>query len=208
MPVTGFYCEKSGFPAQRKLIGNESAVLSSLALCVPIPLHMLRHDKSAPIWLFSFVDLAFLLLIAFTQIAPDRSQAPADLAELEIPQIYGRGTPLANKSSAGVWQLRVHPSSLSGEQIDARTPFELVEPGRAPIAPAIRAIDADELASQLRILHSRASNKPVLAPHPDSRSEDLLVAISMLEDVWKNARTVAVRPGLDVAAGPSNDDAR
>ncbi len=76
---------------------------------------MLHHERSAPIWLFSFVDLAFLLLIAFTQIGPDRDRSPNELAELEIPQIYGRGTPRSGQSATGGWQLRIYPSVTAGE---------------------------------------------------------------------------------------------
>jgi len=43
---------------------------------------MKRRERSAPIWLFSFVDLAFLLLIAFTQLVPDPEKTRAELAEL------------------------------------------------------------------------------------------------------------------------------
>lgn len=165
---------------------------------------MLRHDKSAPIWLFSFVDLAFLLLIAFTQVGPVRDRDSTHFAELEVPQIVGQGNPLASRSSTPLWQLRIHPASPSDET-QVRKPFELIEPDSSPSDPA-QVIDTQDLAARLRLLHDRATAKPVLTPHRDSRSEDLLIAVSLLEEVWQNARTVAVRPGPAVASGP-NDEA-
>ena len=37
---------------------------------------MQQTDGGAPAWLFSFVDLAFLMLIAMTQLAPDPGAKP------------------------------------------------------------------------------------------------------------------------------------
>jgi hypothetical protein len=67
-------------------------------------------------------------------------------------------------------------------------------------------IDATELASHLRLLHDRQLDKPILAPHRDSRSEDLLVAVGLLQNVWQTQRAVAVVPGNAVASGPGSDD--
>lgn len=164
---------------------------------------MLRHDKTAPIWLFSFVDLAFLLLIAFTQIGLPDSTGSVEIVELEIPQIHGRGLPPASDSLGPAWQLRIHPPS--GPEA-ASVPFQLIEPGTAGASSAETTyVSSSELESRLRVLRDRESRKPVLAPHRDSRSEDLLMAVSLLEDVWQSTRTVAVRPGPDVAAGSADD---
>ena len=164
---------------------------------------MLRHDKTAPIWLFSFVDLAFLLLIAFTQIGLPASTDPVEIVELEIPRIHGRGRPPAPDASGPTWQLRIHPAA--GPEATSG-PFQLVEPGTpSPSSTDATYVAASELEAQLRVLRDRESRKPVLAPHRDSRSEDLLMAVSLLEDVWQAQRTVAVRPGPDVAAGAVDD---
>jgi len=154
---------------------------------------MLRHERNAPIWLFSFVDLAFLLLIAFTQIDPAPQADPLlpAIGEIEIPRLETPATPMAGGEDAIRWQLRVHPTDVSADV------FELVETDR----PGKR-IDAAVLASRLELLHDRSAAKPILAPHRDSRSEDLLIAVGLLETVWKTERTVAVRPGPAVASGP------
>lgn len=164
---------------------------------------MLRHDKTAPIWLFSFVDLAFLLLIAFTQIGLPASTNSIEIVELEVPRIHGRGTAPAPDSVGPAWQLRIHPASGSKA---ATAPFQLIEPGTTGTSPTESTyVAASELEARLRVLRDRESRKPVIAPHRDSRSEDLLMAVSLLEDVWQSTRTVAVRPGPDVAAGSADD---
>ena len=154
---------------------------------------MLRHERNAPIWLFSFVDLAFLLLIAFTQIGPVPVAGPvlSAIGEIEIPRLETPARPTTGAQSANRWQLRVHPTDASPDV------FELVEADR----PGTRIAAAD-LASRLDLLHARSAEKPILAPHRDSRSEDLLIAVGLLETVWQGGRTVAVRPGAAVGSGP------
>lgn len=154
---------------------------------------MLRHERSAPIWLFSFVDLAFLLLIAFTQIDAPIPDAARELATIEIPRIHGPGTALDRTPQAAPWQLRVHAPSASLDAEGARPPFSLVEPGTD--AARARGLDADELAQHLATLARREAEKPFLAPHRDARAEDLLTAVSLLDDAFGGARAVAVRPG-------------
>lgn len=162
---------------------------------------MLRHEKSAPIWLFSFVDLAFLLLIAFTQIGQDSDPSALDVAELEIPRIGGVSDALTRKPSAAPWQLRIHPTALLGdgaEDLPGRTPFELIEPGRKGSNPSETSeavgVNAQDLASRLELLRTRKAARPILAPHRDARAEDLLVAVDLLEDVWQAGRGVTVSP--------------
>ncbi|HEB90798.1 MAG TPA: hypothetical protein ENI85_14590 [Deltaproteobacteria bacterium] len=177
---------------------------------------MLRYEKSAPIWLFSFVDLAFLLLIAFTQIGPETEGPPLELGELEIPRIHGPAPPLERDAAAAGWQLRVYPVDHERPREVPRTPFALTLPGtNAAPGPAPKpspptagsdsftaALDATELAAHLRLLRDRGMGRPILAPHRDSRSEDLLIAVGLIEEIWEGGRTVAVAPGPAVASGP------
>jgi len=171
---------------------------------------MLRHERSAPIWLFSFVDLAFLLLIAFTQIGPEFNASALDIGQLEIPRIESAAAPFEGAEANPAWQLRVHPVDPTAVADGAHAPFELLEPGRIPTAAREEAsplarIDADELAAHLELLRQRRQDKPLLAPHRDSRSEDLLVAVGLLEQAWQSQRTVAVVPGTPVAASPEQE---
>ncbi len=216
MQVTGFRFENGFFDTLRNFIGSRAAASSSRSGRGPIPVHMLRYEKSAPIWLFSFVDLAFLLLIAFTQIGPEIEGPPLELGELEIPRIHGRTGPLERSAAASGWQLRVYPTDPERARDDSRTPFALVERGSRSATesdsrksvPSVGSdrvetpLDTAELAADLRLLHERGQARPILAPHRDSRSEDLLIAVGLIEEIWKSGRAVAVAPGPAVASGP------
>ena len=145
----------------------------------------------APVWLFSFVDLAFLLLIALTQMQSGKQMA-VELGEIVVPKISTEtdGMP----SSAPIaWQLRVHPKD--DEQPD-QSPFELLDPARPGES---QRIGEAELRVRLSSLAQRGSERPVLAPDADSRSQDLLTAVSLVEAAWPQRRRATVTP---LAGGP------
>ncbi len=171
---------------------------------------MKRREKSAPIWLFSFVDLAFLLLILFTQLIPDSPPNPIPVAELELPRIEQIEAAAAGAASEPVWQLRIHPLATSDDPAQKRTPFELIEPDATPGArvesATEKAFDARDLEARLAVLHARALPRPLLTPHRDARSEDLLVAVSLLERIWQNGRGVTVVPTPAISAPPRTSE--
>ena len=70
---------------------------------------MQQTDGAAPAWLFSFVDLAFLMLIAMTQLAPDPGAKIPNLGEMIVPKVGAAASTEMGDSAAEVWQLRVHP---------------------------------------------------------------------------------------------------
>jgi hypothetical protein len=145
----------------------------------------------APVWLFSFVDLAFLLLIAMTQLDEGRELA-LELGEIVVPRIHASAEGMPS-SAAARWQLRVHR-----EDEQAASPFELTLPsadGAEEEAPAQR-LDAAALREKLAALQKSGAARPILAPHADSRSQDLLDAVGILEEVWPNRRRATVAPDL------------
>jgi hypothetical protein len=144
----------------------------------------------APVWLFSFVDLAFLLLIAMTQLDEGRELA-IELGEIVVPKIHASAEGMPS-SAAARWQLRVHP-----EDEQAASPFELTLPSAddAEEPPAER-LDAPALRAKLAALKSTGAARPILAPHADSRSQDLLDAVGILEEVWPDRRRATVAPDL------------
>jgi hypothetical protein len=153
---------------------------------------MSASDQSAhgaPVWLFSFVDLAFLLLIALTQLQSGK-QIAVELGEIVVPKISTEteGMP----SSAPIaWQLRVHPKD------DAQvSPFELIDPRRPG---AGERISAPALRAKLAELARSGGERPVLAPDAESRSQDLLTAVSLVEEAWPQRRRATVTP---LAGGP------
>jgi hypothetical protein len=151
--------------------------------------------------LYSFVDLAFLLLIAISQIDINlRDQL--DLGELTVPRIVTSvATPLALDVRER-WRLSVHPP-----EDEAVGPFALVPMDRSAVD---QRMGAEALRARLDALRQAHSRKPLLAPHETSHSRDLLTAAALLEERWPGRRSVAIVPedpsaaeGLPtVSAGP------
>jgi hypothetical protein len=142
--------------------------------------------SSAPAWLFSFVDLAFLILIAMTQIS-DLEGGQRPLRELVVPRVEADSAAELPSQSAALFQVRIH-ARVRGE-----LPFEVV----GPSAIAERA-DAAGLRARLDALHESGEERPIIAPHPDSRSEDLLEAVGLVEERWPSRRRAVV----ELAARP------
>ena len=137
---------------------------------------------NAPSWLFSFVDLAFLMLIAMTQIA---NPGAVDLGELVVPRIAREQTGLTSATLREGWQLRVHPPA------EVEGPFQLVRSSEAVDAAVVR-LDEERLRELLGELDAAGESKPALAPHEDSRSHDMLKAIELLEARWPTGRRALV----------------
>ena len=155
---------------------------------------MNHSDGSAPAWLFSFVDLAFLMLIAMTQLAPDPGAKIPDLGEMIVPRVGAKATTDMSASSAEVWQLRVHPPEA---ELADRPPFELVVIRQGIAQEEGQRIGAPELRSALASLKEERGKKPMLAPHEDSRSQDMLEAAALLEESWPGRRRAAVSRVFD-----------
>jgi len=139
---------------------------------------------NAPSWLFSFVDLAFLLLIAMTQLAAEHPDAP-ELGEMVVPRIQAEATKSLPGEARELWQLRIHPPE------EDTAPFELVHStgeGRD------QRVDLAILRERLVAFKGEGEAKPLLAPHEDSRSQDLLDAVSAIEAEWPSRRRATVAP--------------
>ncbi len=143
---------------------------------------MAAQNSDTPAWLFSFVDLAFLILLMMTQVGSLDSQKGLDLGELIVPRVGENAPAEAMSTGASVTQVRVYPPG------DALPVFELVPPGAA----AVR-VDRTQLRERLMRLRAGSADRPVLAPHADSRSEDLLTAVGLVEDVWPSDRRATVQ---------------
>ena len=55
-------------------------------------------------------------------------------------------------------------------------------------------LDLKTLHAELTRLHQEGTGKPLLAPHADSRSQDMLDALTALEQEWAGSRRAAVAP--------------
>ena len=137
---------------------------------------MAAPHSDTPAWLFSFVDLAFLILLAMTQVGSLDSEKGLDLGELIVPRVGENGPAEALETGAAVTQVRVYPPG------DGLPVFELVAAGGTGVR-----MDRDALRERLARLRAGSADRPVLAPHADSRSEDLLTAVSLVEDAWPSS---------------------
>ena len=143
---------------------------------------MSRSSGGAPAWLFSFVDLtSFLTLVMLATYDPAAGSAPK-LGGFEVPRIARESGEALAQRAGERWQLRVHPPD------GAAPPFELVK-GEA--AEALR-LDETALEEHLASLDRAGAPRPLLAPHEDSRSRDLLAAASLLEVHWPESRVALV----------------
>ncbi len=154
---------------------------------------MNHSDGSAPVWLFSFVDLAFLMVIAMTQLAPDSGAKIPDLGEMIVPRIHASAVTEMGAGAAEVWQLRVHPPQV--ESTDP--PFELVKIEDGVTQENSERIDAPELRIALATLKEERGRKPMLAPHEDSRSQDMLEAAALIEESWPGRRRATISRVFD-----------
>jgi hypothetical protein len=150
-----------------------------------------QSAHGAPVWLFSFVDLAFLLLIALTQVQSGQ-QLAVELGEIVVPKISTETEGMPS-SAPLAWQLRVHPK----DDAQGQSPFELIDPSRPG---AGERVPEPVLRAKLAELAQRGSGRPVLAPDADSRSQDLLTAVSLVEEAWPQRRRATVTP---LAGGPA-----
>jgi hypothetical protein len=149
------------------------------------------EQGGAPAWLFSFVDLAFLMLIAMTLVAAENAAAP-DLGEMAVPRIGEKASKELGAGTAGeFWQVRVHPPSQY-EDGSLEPPFELKLGSGVALGDEAEMLDKDDLRTRLETIHARGSQKPLLAPHEDSRSQDLLDAAALIEEYWPSPRRALV----------------
>ena len=149
-------------------------------------------DGGAPAWLFSFVDLAFLMLIAMTQLAPDPGARHPNLGEMIVPRVAAAATTEIGNAAAESWQLRVHPPEES-----TTSPYELVHFVEGVLQVDGERIESEELRIQLVSLKNSRGARPMLAPHEDSRSQDMLEAAALLEEMWPGRRRAAVQRVFD-----------
>lgn len=149
----------------------------------------MNEHSNAPSWLFSFVDLAFLLLIAMTQLAQDPNDPLPDLGSIVVPRIDEEARQALPSEAHERWQLRIHPDAAGG------TPYELAHLAGDEMTPGER-LAYEGLMDQLRGLETNGVRKPLLAPHGDARSQDLLDAVAALDTLWPGSRRAAIAPRL------------
>ncbi len=170
---------------------------------------MFRNSAGAPVWLFSFLDLAFLMLIALLHVAESPGTGfDLELGQIAVPRIDRSSTEPLPADAAQRWQIRIHPLRDS-DSLAIAAPFSLVPIRHEPTGLArprdARPQDAAELeeagrlkrerlAALLAELRRQETAKPLLAPHRDARSEDFLTALALVQQHWSESSYATVKP--------------
>jgi len=140
--------------------------------------------KSNNIWLFAFADLAFLLLIAYTQIP-----LGITFEEMVIPEVNPDSQYNTLDSRVQSFELRIH--KVSDEEPN---PYQLVlylENGGKSFG---ERIPKDELEGALRAIAREERPEPFIVPDERSFTKDLVWAMSLVKVIWENSSKVTVRP--------------
>lgn len=137
----------------------------------------MRYDDTK-IWLFSFADLAFLLLIAFTQ-ASTLGRQPVHIGEMTIPEVVDAPNISALDQPRLSFQIRVLTPTLP-----ETTPFQVVRVTDGRLEVEETTLDARGLRRRLALLKKTGISRPMLVPDRFSLSKDTLMAMSMIEAVY------------------------
>ncbi|MBI4688961.1 MAG: hypothetical protein HY754_01610 [Nitrospirae bacterium] len=153
---------------------------------------MNRRNKY--VWLFAFTDVAFLLLLTFTQFSRiNSSQIAVAEMDLPVPQVAknsGISTlPVINRYT----RLVVDTNSEAPFRIDyIENNKQIKDSGY---------LTREELEKELKSIHGRKQEmrlktepRPIIAPHPESYSGDLLYAASLVGKIWDEEIKSLVRP--------------
>ncbi|OQX64322.1 MAG: hypothetical protein B5M56_00150 [Desulfococcus sp. 4484_241] len=138
-------------------------------------------------WIFSFADLAFLLLIAFTQ-ASTIGKNPISVGEMTLPKVVKGPDVELFVHDAKVRQIRVHRPYFDTDN----KPFQLVTIARDGHPEEGPRMSAPELKGLLVSLKNEGADRPVLVPDEKSLSKDMLLAMSLIEKIWQGSRKVTV----------------
>jgi hypothetical protein len=138
-------------------------------------------------WLFSFTDVAFLLLLVYTQLAR-MSSSENPVAEMRLP------VPVVAKSS----ELTIMKSNQDYQQLlvekHSDKPYRLARIIGGNETSRSEAMNFEQLGAALRIVRGEKKNppRPVVVPLPESFSSDLLQAAGLVGKYWNETGTAVV----------------
>jgi hypothetical protein len=138
-------------------------------------------------WLFSFTDIAFLLLLVYTQLAR-MSSADNPVAEMRLPApVVAKNPELAiMKADKDYRQLLVDKHSDK--------PYRLTRIIRGNEASRSDVMSYEELGVALKIIlnERKGMPRPVVVPLPESFSSDLLQATALVGKIWNEPGSAVV----------------
>jgi hypothetical protein len=143
-------------------------------------------------WLFSFTDLAFLLLISLSTI-PVADSVTIRFSEMEVPVVPENQQLSALGQLKEVWELQVHPISD-----DYSVPYKIIRTGLGSSSEGKETmlLAPEQLVEALKKLKAR-NIQPILLPEKTSITQDLLYAAGAMAKVWgQEYSETVVRPEI------------
>jgi hypothetical protein len=130
-------------------------------------------------WLFSFTDVAFLLLLIYTQLARMSSDS-TPVAEMRLPAPTVASNPelISMRASSDYRQLLVEKHS--------DRPFRLTRVVGGNEMTRSEPMNQKELRASLQAFFAEKKGqlRPVIVPLPESFSSDLLQAAALVSKLW------------------------
>lgn len=138
-------------------------------------------------WLFSFTDVAFLLLLVYTQLAR-MSSSDNPVAEMRLP------APVVAKNPE-LTILRAHRDyrQLLVEKHSDK-PYRLARIVEGNEVSRSEAMNFEQLTTALQtfMAEQKRAPRPVVVPLPESFSSDLLQAAALVGKYWNEAGNAVV----------------
>lgn len=138
-------------------------------------------------WLFSFTDVAFLLLLVYTQLARMSSSANP-VAEMRLPAPVVAKNPELSLIHAN----RDYRQLLVEKHSDK--PYRLARIVEGNEVSRSDAMNFEQLTTALRAALAERSGqpRPVVVPLPESFSSDLLQAAALVSKFWNEPGNAVV----------------
>ncbi len=147
----------------------------------------MKHGEDSRIWLFSFADLAFLLLIAFTQTSTV-GKKPVNIGEMTVPKVVKNKQVSSIEQGYQSYQIRVLKPT-----IPETNPYQVVfiQGTKETVDPTL--LSAQDLSNKLTVLKQEGSQRPILVPDTFSLSKDTLMAMSVIESIYEDANRITIQ---------------
>lgn len=146
-------------------------------------------NKNSQSWLFSFTDLAFLLLISLSLIPSAPNSITIHFAEMDVPVVPDNQNMTDVAPVQEAWELQVlAPASALNFQ------YRLVHMALVKNEPReldVKLLSAENLEVELQSLRSQGI-RPSLLPEKSSLSQDFLFAVGAVAKVWGGQGNQAV----------------
>jgi hypothetical protein len=144
--------------------------------------HLRRHT-----WLFSFTDIAFLLLLIYTQLARMGTDImPVAEMRLPAPTVAKNPELISMRVASDYRQLLVEKH--------APKPFRLTRVVGGNEVSRSEPMNLGELSASLQsfFTEKKGQLRPVIVPLPESFSSDLLQAAALVSKLWSEGANPVV----------------